>query len=383
MHTQKRVFLMLGACVMALAGLTGCGPGGGGSAADGDTIKIGEVAALTGGTATFGTSSHAGTQMAVDEINAAGGLLGKKVVLITEDDQSKQGEAGAVTTKLLSRDKVVALLGEVASGRSLEMAPHCQRSGIPMISPASTNPKVTETGDFIFRVCFIDEFQANVMAKFALAKGWSKVAVMTDVKQDYSVGLSDFFKKYYTGEIVETQNYNSGDKDFRAQLTSLKGKAPQAIIVTGYYNEVGLIARQAKELGINVPMLGGDGWDSKSLVEVAGPAIEGSYFSNHFSPYDEAPHIQTFVKNYEAKYQKGQPDAMAALGYDSAMILFDAIKRANTTEGKALRDAIAATKDFKGITGVISLDEKRNASKSAVVLEIKDGKFMVAETIAP
>ncbi|RBP44325.1 amino acid/amide ABC transporter substrate-binding protein (HAAT family) [Roseimicrobium gellanilyticum] len=383
MDFPRRSFLLTGLCGLALAGLTQCKKSGGG---DANTIVVGEVAALSGGTATFGQSSHAGTQMAVDEINASGGLLGKKVTLITEDDQSKQGEAGTVAKKLISREKIVALLGEVASGRSLEMAPICQKEGVPMISPASTNPKVTEVGDHIFRVCFIDPFQGTVMAKFALARGWKKVAVMTDVKQDYSVGLSQYFKEYFTkngGTIVGDQSYSSGDKDFKAQLTKLKEGAPDAILASGYYNETGLIAVQCRELGISAPLLGGDGWDSPSLVEVAGKAIEGSFFSNHFSAEDKAPIIQNFITKYKEKNDGKTPDAMAALGYDSMMILGAAIKKAGTTEGKALRDAIATTKDHAGITGVISLDEKRNANKPAVILTIKDGNFVYVETVAP
>ncbi len=368
----------LPALAAALA-LSGC------KKSDDSTINIGEVAAMTGGTATFGQSSHNGTQMAIDEANAAGGLLGKQLKLITEDDQSKQGEAGIVAKKLISRSKVSALLGEVASGRSLEMAPIAQAAGVPMISPASTNPKVTEAGDYVFRVCFIDPFQGTVMAKFALSKGWKKVAILTDSKQDYSVGLTEFFKKHFTangGTITGEQSYGSGDKDFKAQLTAIRADAPDAIFASGYYNEVALVAVQARELGITVPLLGGDGWDSASLIEVGGKAMEGCYYSNHFSNEDTSPAIQEFVKKYEAKHGT-KPDAMAALGYDSANILLDAIKRAGTVEGKALRDAIAATEGFPGITGRITLDENRNANKPAVILTIKDGKVVYTETIAP
>ncbi|MFN0127351.1 MAG: ABC transporter substrate-binding protein [Verrucomicrobiales bacterium] len=381
---SKRSFVLSAALGGLLVfGFSACKKPGGG--ADATEIVIGEVAALTGGTATFGTSSNAGTKMAIDEINEAGGLLGKKLRLVTEDDQSKQGEAGIVAKKLISRDKVVAMLGEVASGRSLEMAPICQEKGIPMISPASTNPKVTEAGDYIFRVCFIDPFQGTVMGKFAISRGWKRVAILTDSKQDYSVGLTQFFKEYFAkngGAITSEHSYSSGDKDFKAQLTALKAGQPDAIFASGYYNETGLIASQARELGITVPLLGGDGWDSPSLVEVAGPAIEGSYFSNHFSNEDQSPKIQEFIKKFQARYGR-IPDAMAALGYDSAMILADAIKRAGTTEGKALRDAIVATKDFDGITGKITLDANRNANKPAVILTIKDGKFRYVETLAP
>jgi branched-chain amino acid transport system substrate-binding protein len=361
--------------------LTGCKKGG----SDANVINIGEVAALTGNTATFGQSSHNGTQMAIDEANAAGGVLGKQLKLITEDDQSKQGEAGIVAKKLISRSKVSALLGEVASGRSLEMAPIAQSAGVPMISPASTNPKVTEAGDHVFRVCFIDPFQGTVMSTFALSKGWKKVAILTDAKQDYSVGLTEFFKKHFAakgGTITGEQSYSSGDKDFKAQLTAIKAGAPDAIFASGYYNEVALVAKQARELGITVPLLGGDGWDSASLIEVGGKAMEGCFYSNHFSNEDQSPAIQEFVKKYEAKHGS-KPDAMAALGYDSAKILLDAIKRAGSVEGKALRDAIAATKDYPGITGKITLDESRNANKPAVILTIKDGKVVYTETIAP
>lgn len=348
-------------------------------------IPIGEFASLTGTTASFGVSSHNGTVMAIDEINAAGGLFGKPIRLITEDDQSKAGEAATVVKKLISRDGIVALLGEVASSRSLEAAPICQQASIPMVSPASTNPKVTEQGDFVFRVCFIDPFQGTVLSKFSLNKGWKKIAILTDVKQDYSVGLSEFFKAHFVangGMIVNEQSYSSGDKDFKAQLTAIKASAPDAIVASGYYTEAGLIALQARELQLNIPLLGGDGWDSPSLVEVGGKAVEGCFFSNHFSTEDPAPLIQDFLKRYRDKFNE-EPGAMSALGYDSAMILFDAMKRAGTTDGRAVRDALAATKDFTAITGKITLNPQRNADKSAVVLEVKEGKFKYVQTVAP
>ncbi len=348
-------------------------------------IPIGEFASLTGTTASFGVSSHNGTVMAIDEINAAGGLFGKPIRLITEDDQSKAGEAATVVKKLISRDGIVALLGEVASSRSLEAAPICQQASIPMVSPASTNPKVTEQGDFVFRVCFIDPFQGTVLSKFSLNKGWKKIAILTDVKQDYSVGLSEFFKAHFVangGMIVNEQSYSSGDKDFKAQLTAIKASAPDAIVASGYYTEAGLIALQARELQLNIPLLGGDGWDSPSLVEVGGKAVEGCFFSNHFSTEDPAPLIQDFLKRYRDKFNE-EPGAMSALGYDSAMILVDAMKRAGTTDGRAVRDALAATKDFTAITGKITLNPQRNADKSAVVLEVKEGKFKYVQTVAP
>ena len=352
-----------------------------------DEIKVGEFASLTGGSASFGQSSHKGTALAIDEINAAGGVLGgKKLKLIAEDDQSMAGQPATIVRKLISQDKVVAVLGEVASSKSLEAAPICQQNKIPMISPASTNPKVTEVGDFIFRICFIDPFQGTVMAKFAQGKGWKKVAVLTDVKQDYSVGLAEFFVKGFTaagGEIVKDQKYSTGDKDFKAQLTSIKAAKPDAIFVPGYYGEVSLIAKQARLLGIKVPLLGGDGWVGDSLLKVAGNSLDGSFFSCHFSADDtKSAAVQEFVKKFKAKYNE-TPDDMAALGYDSAVILAEAIKKAGTTDGEKLRDAIAATKAHAGITGSITLDEKRNATKSAVILGIGEGKFKFVESVAP
>jgi len=350
-----------------------------------EEIPVGEFASLTGGSASFGQSSHKGPELAVQEINAAGGVLGKKIKLITEDDQSLAGQPATIVRKLISQDKVIAVLGEVASSKSLEAAPICQQNKIPMISPASTNPKVTEVGDYIFRVCFIDPFQGTVMSKFALSKGWKNVAILTDVKQDYSVGLAEFFVKHFTangGTIVKDQKYSTSDKDFKPQLTSIKASKPDAIFVPGYYGEVSLIGKQARLLGIKAPLLGGDGWVGDSLLKVAGNALDGSFFSCHFSADDKTAKVQDFVKKYQAKYG-AVPDDMAALGYDSAMILAESIKRAGTTDGAKLRDAIAQTKDHDGITGKITLDAQRNASKPAVILTIGGGGYKFEQTVAP
>jgi branched-chain amino acid transport system substrate-binding protein len=349
-------------------------------------IVIGEFGSLTGTTATFGISTKNGIDMAVDDINKGGGLLGKKVRVIVEDDQGKPEEAQTVVTKLITKDGVVAILGEVASSRTMAAAPVAQQNGIPLISPSSTNPKVTEVGDSIFRVCFIDPFQGLVMAKFATNTLKVKnVAVLRDIKNDYSVGLADVFVdnfKKMGGNIVANESYSEGDTDFSAQLTSIKSKKPDAIFLPGYYTEVGLVVRQAKKLGLTVPFMGGDGWDSPSLIQIGGEALNGSYYSNHFSVSDPSPAIQKFVSDYKARYS-ATPDALAGLGYDAASILFDAIKRANSTDGTKVRDAIASTKDFAGITGKITLDKDRNAVKPAVVLQVKDGKLEYVETIAP
>jgi len=386
-HLRKQiVWLALGLAGIGLAGLTGCNKPASGNAVSGDIIKVGEFASLTGSEATFGQSSHQGTQMAVDDLNAVGGVLGKKIQLLTEDDQSQAGQPATVVRKLISRDGVVAILGEVASSRSLEAAPICQQNRIPMVSPASTNPKVTETGDCIFRACFIDPFQGTVMANFTRKTlKLQAVAVLSDVKSDYSLGLAKFFKEGFAadgGKIVVEQSYSAGDKDFNAQLTAIKAENPDGIFVPGYYTEVGLIALQARQLGITVPIFGGDGWESSSLVPIGGQALEGCYFSTHYSPEDTSPAVQDFVKRFRAQHQE-TPDAMAALGYDSAMILADAIKRAGSTDGTKVAAALAATKDFAGITGKITIDANRNASKPAVILTIKDGQFKYVETIAP
>jgi branched-chain amino acid transport system substrate-binding protein len=366
--------------------LTGCNKPPSESGTNSGVIKVGEYASLTGSEATFGQSSHKGTALAIDDLNAAGGVLGKKIQLLTEDDQSQAGQPATVARKLITSDGVVAILGEVASSKSLEAAPICQQYKIPMVSPASTNPKVTETGDYIFRVCFIDPFQGTVMANFARKTlKLNTAAVFTDVKSDYSLGLAKFFKKSFTadgGTIVAEQNYSAGDKDFNAQLTAIKAANPDGIFVPGYYTEVGLIVLQARQQGITVPMFGGDGWESSSLVPIGGAALEGCYFSTHYSPQDTSPAVQTFVKAFQAKYNE-TPDAMAALGYDSAMILADAIKRAGTTDGAKVRDALAATKDFQGVTGKITIDADRNASKPAVILTVTNSQFKYIETVAP
>ena len=373
---MKRLFLLIFGVIPAIAG----------SAFSQDTIKIGEFGSLTGDNASFGTSQNNGVQMALEEINAAGGVLGKKIVLTVEDNETKQGETTTIARKLISQDHVLAVIGEVASSKSLEAAPICQASKIPQIATAATNPRVTQTGDYIFRVCFTDDFQAVVIARFVLEKlKLNKIAFMTDVKQDYSVGLTNIAKDYLTkngATIVKEQSYSSGDKDFRAQLTDLKAAAPDVIAITGYYPEAALIAKQARQFGIKATLVGGDGWDGSSLIPVGGKAIEGSYFSNHFSVEDTSPLVQTFVQKYKQKYN-ATPDAFAALGYDAMKLLADAITRAGTPDPEKIRAAIQDTENFPGVSGKITIGKDRNAQKSAVIITIKDGAYKYAETIEP
>jgi branched-chain amino acid transport system substrate-binding protein len=359
---------------------------GGGGGAPSDTILLGEVGSLTGGQATFGVSSRNGIELAIKEVNEAGGVKGKKVAVRVYDDQGRPEEAAQAVTRLITQDKVVLILGEVASSNSLAMAEKAQAAGVPMISPSSTNPSVTQKGDYIFRVCFIDPFQGYVMAKFAhdnLKAG--QVAILQDNKSAYSIGLTEVFQRKFTemgGKVTATESYSQGDTDFRAQLTAIKKAKPQAIYVPGYYSDVGVIARQARELGLTVPLLGGDGWDSEKLFELGGSALDGSYFSNHYSPDNPDAKVQKFIADYKAAYG-GVPDALAALAYDAAKVAVAAIDKAKDVSGPAIRDAIAQTKDFPGVAGTISLDENRNAVKPAVILKVGDGKTAFVTTINP
>jgi len=351
-----------------------------------DVVRIGVYASLTGATATFGQSMQNGVSLAIEEANADGGLNGIPFKLIIEDDQSKAEESKTVVTKLITLDKVCAVIGSITSSNSLAAAPFCQQSKIPMISPASTNPEVTKKGDYIFRVCFIDPFQGAVMAKFTYnTLKARRVAIFIDRKSDYSDGLSRYFKETFTnlgGEIVAEENYIAGDQDFKAQLTSMKAANPEAIFVPGYYTEVGLIGRQARELGITVPLLGGDGWNSPRTVEIAGDALEGCYFSDHFPATDPRPAVQNFIKKYEEKYHE-RPDAMAPLSYDAAGVLVAAIRRAGKPDPKLIRDELASTAGYEGVGGTITIDENRNAVKSAVVVQIQGTDFVHVATIEP
>lgn len=352
----------------------------------GDEILVGEYGSLTGSEATFGIMTNKGISLAIKQVNAAGGVKGKKLKVITLDDQGKSEEAATAVTKLITQNKVIAVLGEVASSRSLAAAPIAQQYKVPMISPSSTNPKVTEVGDYIFRVCFIDPFQGTVMAKFAADNlKAKKVAILTDVKSDYSTGLATFFKETFVklgGEIVVEQSYQSGDIDFKGQLTSIKTAKPDAIFVPGYYTEVGLIARQARQLGLKQPLMGGDGWDSTKLYEIGKDAINGGYFSNHYTTESTDPAVQKFIADFKAEYGE-VPDGLAAMGYDAAKVLIDALNRSTELSPKALRDAIAQTKDFPGVTGKISINEQRNAVKAAVVVQVDGARNRYVTTVNP
>jgi len=373
--------------------LLGCPPksetasGTAGAAAGGD-ILVGEYGSLTGTEATFGQSTHNGIMMAADEINAAGGVNGRKIKVITEDDQSKAEEAANAVQKLISQNQVVAVLGEVASSSSIAAAPICQSSKVPMITPSSTNPEVTKKGDYIFRMCFTDDYQGHSLADYVgQTLGVKSAAILTDVKSDYSQGLGHFFEERFTqlgGKVVGRASYAKGDSDFRAQLTSVKGSNPQVLFVPGYYTDIGQIANQAKDLGMTQPLVGGDGWESPKLIEIGGKALEGCYYSNHYFYADTAPAVRNFVEKYKQRYGV-TPDALAALGYDTMRVLADAMKRAGgKLDGTSLRDAIAATKDFSGVTGTITLGPDRNPiGKKLVIEEIRNAQLTLKATVEP
>jgi len=349
-------------------------------------LVIGHYASLTGNTAHFGQDTDKAVRLAVDEVNAGGGVLGKPVRVTTLDDRGDSAEAANAVTRLLDVEHVNALIGEVASSLSLAGGRVAQRRGIPMVSPSSTNPKVTQVGDFIFRVCFIDPFQGKVMAVFAKETlKLDSIAILKDVKNDYSIGLAETFKASFLaagGKIAVEQSYSAGDTDFSAQVTAVKATKAQAIYVPGYYSEVGSIARTAQRLGVKVPLLGGDGWDAPELFKIGGDALEGSYFSNHFAPEGASPRGKAFIEAFKKKYGD-EPTGLGMLGYDAAAVLFDAVKRAGKVEPKAVRDALAQTKDFDGVSGKITIDKDRNAEKSAVVIKITGGKGKYEGTVAP
>ncbi|HEV2827613.1 MAG TPA: ABC transporter substrate-binding protein [Pyrinomonadaceae bacterium] len=356
-------------------------------AADHSTIPIGFFGDLTGPTFNFGLSAKNGVLMAADEINQAGGINGHNLDVVIEDDKGSPEESARITGKLIERYKVVAIIGAGASGNSLAAAPKAQSAHVPLISPSSTNPAVTQAGDYIFRACFIDAFQGEVMSKFAVKTLKAKrAAIMVDFNSPYSRGLTDFFEFSFTklgGGMVAKQSFSQGDADYRGQLSVIKAANPDVIYIPGYYGDVAIIAKQARQLGLTVPLLGADGWDAPELWELGGDALNGSYISNHYSADDPTERIQKFTREYRQRYGNLTPDAHAALAYDALKFFAEAVGRAGTTEGPKLREALAKTKDFAGVTGIISMDGQRNAVKPAVILKLQNGRYIYQETIQP
>ena len=367
--------------------LASCRPGREAQTADaqGD-IPVGVYGALTGDQAAFGTATVQGVRLAVDEINAAGGVLGRKIRLHVEDDQGRPDEAASVVTKLITMNDVIAVIGENSSSKSLAAAPIAQARGVPMISPSSTNPAVTEKGDYIFRVCFTDPYQGKALASFVRTQlKLDNAAILVDRKNDYSVGLANVFRREFEaagGKIALEQSYSGGDTEFRPQLTTIRAARPQVLFIPGFYTDVGQIAIQARDLGIDVPLVGGDGWDSPVVIEIGGKAVEGSYFSDHYFVGDTRPVVQTFVAEYRKRYNRN-PEANAALGYDALKIFAQAMGRAGSTDRKAIRDQIAATKDYQGVSGTISMGADRNPVKPVAMIKIENGQMNFAGWITP
>jgi branched-chain amino acid transport system substrate-binding protein len=378
---RRRAFVFALVAALAAALPISCG---GEKSPESQGIQLGFFGALTGPTATFAQSGKKGAELAVDEINARGGVLGKPLVLLSEDDRGEAAEAASAVSKLITRDHVVALIGEQASSRTLAAAPIAQSYGVPLISPTSSNVEVTKKGDYIFRACFIDPYQGRAVASFARETLKAQTAaILVDSKSDYSVGLAEAFREAFTsmgGRVVSELKYSEGDSDFSAQLTAIRPQKPDVLFVPGYYTDAGLIARQARSLDLKSVLLGADGWDSPKLTEIGGEAIEGAYLSNHYSVDDPSPRVRAFVQAYQSRF-KSEPDSIAASTYDAVGMLAYAISRAGSTEGRRVRDALAAVKDYPGVTGTITMDADRNPIKPIVILKVEGGRFKFAGTV--
>ena len=356
-------------------------------------IKIGMVYELTGNTASYGTSAADGAKLAFKEINANGGVLGKQIKIVTADNKGEPSESANAMTKVITQDKVIAVTGFTVSSCGIAGSAVAEDNKIPLVAAATVNPRVTvdektsKVKDYTFRACFIDSFQGTVSANFALnSLKKSNSAIMIDNSSDYSKGLAQIFKDVFIkggGRVVAEEAYLQKDQDFKSILTKIKAQNPEIIYLPGYYDDVGKIIKQARELGITVPILGGDAWDSPRLVELGGPqALNNTYFTNFYSVQDTNPASQVFVEAYKKEY--GQlPDSMAAMGYDAVYLLVDAIKRANSVESAKIREALVATKDFKSVSGSMNLSSTHDAIRGVVIIEMKDGKQVYKETIMP
>lgn len=349
-------------------------------------IPVGVYGALTGDQASFGTSTVQGVRLAAEEINAAGGINGRKIRLVVEDDQGRAEEAASVVTKLITSDQVVGIIGENSSNQSLAAAPIAQQNGVPMISPSSTNPAVTQKGEFIFRVCFTDPYQGKALASFVRKNlNLTTAATLLDKKNDYSVGLAEFFRKEFEalgGKVLVEQSYTGGDTEFRPQLTAIRQVNPQVVFIPGFYTEVGQIAIQARDLGINVPLVGGDGWDSTTLLEIGGKSIDNSYFSDHYFIGETRPAVESFVSKMKARTGKS-PEATAALGYDALYIFANAAKRAGSVDRKKIRDEIARTANYQGVSGTITMGPERDPIKPVAMIKVDGGKMNFAGWVKP
>lgn len=379
-HASRRFAVVCLVTLAVVLVMAGCGE------KESKTIKIGVVAPLTGAVAAYGEGARDGILLAFDKINAAGGILGKKIEPIVEDNKGDQAETTNVINKLISKDKVAAIVGPVISGTSNVAGPICNKEKIPMITPTATAVDVTKAGEYVSRVCFLDSYQGTVMAKFAAENLKAKTAaVLFDVASDYSIGMKDVFIKEFAkrgGKTVQTVSFTSGDSDFRAQLTKIKTAAPDVIYLPAYYNDDALVVRQAQGLGITVPFLGGDGWDAQELITSAGKTAEGCYFTTHYSSSDPSEIVQNFLTDYQAKYKKS-PIVFAALGYDAAGLLAAAIQEVGGLDPEEIKDSINSTRDYAGVTGKIALDANRNPIKDVTIVTVKNGAFELVTKLRP
>ncbi|MDF2570655.1 MAG: braC 3 [Sporomusa sp.] len=392
MTKKWSTFVSLAVALTMLAGLVaGCGGSTTSKPADSKDIKIGGNYEMTGGIANFGNQTANGIKLAFKEANAAGGVLGKQLTFIVADNKSEPAEAANAITKLITQDKVVAVLGPVSSSNVLATLQIAQDNKVPVLTATATNPKVTvdngKVRPYAFRACFIDPFQGKVMADFASKSVKAKTAaIYIDNSSDYSKGLADVFEAAFIkagGKVVAKESFLQKDTDFKATLTKIKATNPEVIFIPAYYEEVGKIVKQARELGISIPLLGTDGWDDSKLVDIAGAApLNNGFFSNHYSSQDKDPNIVKFVEAYKKEYGQ-EPSALAALGYDSGIMIIDAIKRAGSADPAKIREALEQTKNLQVSTGILTLDADHNPVKSAVVIEMKDGKQVFKEKINP
>jgi len=403
---SKRYYFLLAVILLVamIFSVAGCGggpaadPGGDADAGDAvegdledivvdeDAIVIGGIFPLTGAIATYGQSSKNAIELALDEINEAGGVLGKEVQIIFLDNKSTAPESALAAEKLIGAG-VVAILGPVASSNTLAAAPIAQEAGIVLMSPTSTNPDVTLVGDYIFRACFLDPFQAYSAVRLSIDEvGAQTAAILFDTGSDYSKGLADNFEEYFTaegGEVLEIGEFVDTETDYSAILTRVKDKTPDVVYVPSYYGTAGPILRQAADLGIEAVFIGSDGWDSSQFIELAGEAAEGNFFTNHYTPADPKPEVQNLLAGYAAAYGGEVPDALAVLAYDAAKLIFNAIEVAGSTDSEAIRDALWATEGFEGASGTFAFDENRNPIKSLVVNTFVDGEVVLHTTIQP
>lgn len=348
-------------------------------------VRVGVFLPLSGSQSSFGEDAIRGAQLAADQINERGGIAGRPIVLEVRDTHSNETTTAEVVRELAANKSVNVLIGEIVSARSIVAAKVAQESGIPMISPASTHQDVTAAGDMIFRICYAEPFQGAAMARFAGSLKVTKAAILLESENPYSQGLADSFRENFSkagGAIVAEQSFRAGDLSFRPQLEAIKAAQPEVIFLPSYYQEAALVIREARQLGLEIPFLGGDGWDSMEFLRAAGAAADNCYSANHFSAENVLPENETFVTAYKAKF-KSPPPPLAALAFDAVSLAADAITRSGADDRAKIRDALAATSVFPGVTGTLTFDANRNPAKPAVILRVENGAFTYLETIVP